>query len=237
MFKYVCAIFVVASLFCGVSYAQFGDIPTDERYVDVGFTADTRDKNLDITSVVPFYNGYAGVIVSQGTQEGVLDSQTIVARVQNGFRYHGLGFEGFVDSEWDQVKGTNTHEVGGFIRPGIKTLAGVTLSGGLGTYVENQAVRADLGLTDKDPETLPRLLGFVSAKYNGIPNTSLTTLFKYAPAYSFDESKYSVDGTIQYDLSDAVSLVKIIHWERDTDPIVESAGSHYQASLNIRVQY
>ena len=230
---------LVALMLVGIkcaSAAGFADIPHDERILDIGITADKRDKNIDVTGVVPFYNGYVGAVVSQGFQEGVLDAQTVVTRIQNGFRYKTIGIEGFVDAEFDQVKGVNTHEVGGFVRPGILEVFGITASSGFGTYVENQTVREDLGLTDVDPVVLPRLLGFVSTKYDGIPNTSISALFKVAPAYSFDEIKYSIDATIAYDFSDKVGLAQSIHWEKDSDPIVESAGENYQIQLNARIK-
>ena len=232
----VLVILMMIGVVCNSNAAGFADLPHDERVLDIGLTSDKRDQNVDVAAVVPFYNGYAGAIVSQGFQEGVLDAQTIVTRVQNGIRYKGIGLEGFLDAEFDQVKGVNTHEAGGFVRPGIVKAFGISASSGFGTYVENQTVRADLGLTDVDPQVLPRLLAFVSAKYDAIPNTTLSALIKIAPAYSFDEVKYSVDATIGYDFSDKVGLAKTIHWEKDSDPIVESAGQNYQLTLNARIK-
>lgn len=233
----VLAFLMTIGIFCAESHAVgFADLPHNEKFIDIGFTGDKRDKSLDFAAVIPMYNGYAGAILSQGTQDGVLDSQTVVVRVQNGFKYQGLGLEGFLDYQMDQVAGVNTSEAGGFIRPAIVNWAGATISGGFGSYVENQAVRDDLGLESTDPETLPRLLGFVSVKYDAIPNTSIATLLKVAPSYSFDETKYSVDTTVLFDVSDRVGIVQTFHWEKDSDPIVESAGENYQIQLNVRIK-
>ena len=230
-------IFALLAIFTTSTFAQFADLPHDSAFVDLGYTADSRDKQYDLTAIAPIYNGWLGGNISQSTQAGVLDAQTIVLHAQNGFRWGDLGIEAFGDMEWNQVRGTNTKSVGGFIRPGIVTWWDhLIVSGGLGSMVENEAVRAELGLTATDPVTLPRALGFISAKWTGVPRLTATGLLKVMPVFAFDALKWSVDVTGLYEITEDIGIAQTLHFERDSAPIVESAGQNWQLKLSARVQ-
>lgn len=220
--------------------AQFADLPHDEAFIDLGYSADKRDRQYDVTAVVPIWNGWLGTNVSQSMQDGELDAQTIILHAQNGWRIKelgNLGVEGFGDAEWNQVRGTDTKSFGGFIRPGILKYEAFTLSGGLGSMVENEAVRAELGLKDTDPVTLPRALGFVSLKWTVVPDkTTVTALLKGMPTFAFDEMKWTLAVTALHEITENVSLGQTFYFDKDTAPVIESAGENWQLRFAGRIQ-
>ena len=222
-----------------LTFAQFGDLAHDEKFVELGLVADNAQQQFDATSIIPLHHGWIGVNLSQAYQESELDQQVIVAHIQEGFRIkrlNGLGIEAFADGEWNSTKGTNTHGVGGFIRPVILTIGDLAVSGGLGSFVENEAVRAELGLKETDPVVLSRYLGFVSARYTGIPNSTITALLKTTPAYDFRDWQASLEVTGILEITDGIALSQTVLFEKDSDPVVGISGNQFQAKLGLRVQ-
>lgn len=224
------------------AFAQFGDLAHDEKFVELGLVADNAQQQFDATSIIPLHNGWLGVNLSQAYQESELDQQVIVAHIQDGFRWKrfaNVGIEAFADGEWNSTKGTNTHGVGGFIRPGILKFLedNLMISGGLGSLVENEAVRAELGLKDTDPVVLSRYLGFVSARYTGIPNSTLTALLKTTPAYDFRDWQASLEITGILEITDGnLAFSQTVIFEKDSDPVVGISGNQFQAKFGLRVQ-
>jgi len=219
--------------------AQFGDLAHDEKFVELGLVADNAQQQFDATSIIPLRHGWIGVNLSQAYEESELDQQVIVAHIQDGFRVdrlNGLGIEAFADAEWNSTKGTNTHAVGGFIRPGILSIGDLAVSGGLGSFVENEAIRAELGLEETDPIVLNRYLGFISARYTGIPNSTVTALLKTTPAYDFRDWQASVELTSILEITDGIALSQTVLFEKDSDPVMGISGNQFQAKLGLRVQ-
>ena len=233
-------IFLIALfLFPHWALAQFGDLAHDEKFVQLDLVADNAQQQFDATSIIPLHNGWLGVNLSQAYQESELDQQVIVAHIQDGFRWQrfaNVGIEAFADGEWNSTKGTNTHGVGGFIRPGIVSIGDLSVSGGLGSFVENEAVRAELGLKETDPIVLSRYLGFVSARYTGIPNSTLTALLKTTPAYDFRDWQASLEITSILDITDGIAFSQTVLLEKDSDPVVGISGNQFQAKFGLRVQ-
>ena len=233
-------IFLIALfLFPHLAVAQFGDLAHDEKFVQLDIAGDNAQQQFDATSIIPLHNGWLGVILSQAYQESELDQQVIVAHIQDGFRWKrfaNVGIEAFADGEWNSTKGTNTHGVGGFIRPGIVLIGDLAISGGLGSFVENEAVRAELGLKETDPIVLSRYLGFVSARYTGIPNSTLTALLKTTPAYDFRDWQASLEITSIFEITDGIAFSQTVLLEKDSDPVVGISGNQFQAKFGLRVQ-
>ena len=231
---------VVSVLFASQNiYAQFGDLAHDEKFVELGLVADNAQQQFDATSIIPLHHGWIGVNLSQAYESSELDQQVIVAHIQDGLRWEklgNLGIEVFADGEWNSTKGTNTHAVGGFIRPGILSIGDLAVSGGLGSFVENEAVRAELGLEETDPIVLNRYLGFVSARYTGIPNSTVTALLKTTPAYDFRDWQASVELTSIFEITDGIALLQTVLFEKDSDPVVGISGNQFQAKFGLRVQ-
>lgn len=230
----------LALMFTSVpAMAQFGDLAHDEKFVELGLVADNAQQQFDATSIIPLHHGWIGVNLSQAYESSELDQQVIVAHIQDGLRWEklgNLGIEVFADGEWNSTKGTNTHAVGGFIRPGILSIGDLAVSGGLGSFVENEAIRAELGLEETDPIVLNRYLGFISARYTGIPNSTLTALLKTTPAYDFRDWQASLEISGILEVTDGIALSQTVLFEKDSDPVVGISGNQFQVKLGVRVQ-
>lgn len=235
----ILTLLITLFLFPHFAVAQFGDLAHDEKFVELGLVADNAQQQFDATSIIPLHHGWLGVNLSQAYESSELDQQVIVAHIQDGFRIeklNGLGIEAFADAEWNSTKGTNTHAVGGFIRPGILSIGDLAISGGLGSFVENEAIRAELGLEETDPIVLNRYLGFVSARYTGIPNSTITALVKTTPAYDFRDWQASLELTSILEITDGIALSQTVLFEKDSDPVVGISGNQFQAKFGLRVQ-
>ena len=234
--KYIFVILTLIAVFATHTFAQFGDLAHDEALVDFGVVADNAQQQFDLTGIQPLHNGWLGVNLAQAYEGGDLDQQIIVAHIQDGLRFKGVGIEAFADGEWHSTKGTNTHAVGGFLRPGIFRSEALAVSGGFGSFVENEAVRAELGLEDTDPIVLSRYLAFVSARYTGLPNSTLTALLKTTPAYDFRDWQASLEITGILELTDSVSLSNALIFEKDSDPVIGISGNQFSSKLSVRMQ-
>lgn len=235
----IVAMFIVLMFAPVPTMAQFGDLAHDEKFIQLDLAGDNAQQQFDATSIIPLHHGWIGVNLSQAYESRELDQQVIVAHIQDGFRIeklNGLGIEAFADAEWNSTKGTNTQAVGGFIRPGILSIGDLAVSGGFGSFVENEAIRAELGLEDTDPIVLNRYLGFVSARYTGIPNSTVTALLKTTPAYDFRDWQASVELTSILEITDGIALSQTVIFEKDSDPVVGISGNQFQAKLGLRVQ-
>jgi hypothetical protein len=198
--------------------AQFDDIPHDNITVDLGLAGDRGSQSNSLTAVIPYkqVNGWVGVHALRTIAGDDVLSDVLKAHAQGGLRFGTFGVELFVDAERDKQKGTDlTTAIGYFIRPGIYEKDGWQVSGGAGNFIENTAVREELGLTDAD-ESAVRWLAFASVDYRGV-----TTLVKATPITDFSDFQLEVSPSINFALKQNISLGLSAVWEYDSDPLTE----------------
>lgn len=234
-----CLLVMLTVFFSSLSvFASFDDLNTDSTYIDVALQLEGDYKVYDITGMYPFVNGWAGLQLSQIMSEGKLENQDILAHIQNGFRFteFDIGIEAFIDAEYNSTKGTDTHAIGAFFRPAIIKRGHFIVSGGAGSFVENEDVRADLGLKETDATVLTRWIAFVSAKYNPYDNVEITGLLKTTPAYDLRDWQNVLTLGAQVQLNNRYSVGSTWKIDQDSHPVdITISKVQWQLSTNLRI--
>jgi len=225
-FLFVVFFILIANCACG----QFADIPSDEKTVAIGISGDRGSQTHAATAVVPLQsiNGWIGVHGIQTLSDQDVISEIYKARVQGGLRLFNVGLDGFLDTERNKQAGTSLQtQIGYFFRPAVYQTEHLRISGGVGNFVENTQARKELKLKSKE-EIDVRWIAFASVGYRGI-----TTLIKITPEIALDDFEFSLDPSIDFELSENVSLGTKARLSYESQPLTESWQVGYSAVLKL----
>ena len=154
------------------AHAQWEEIPDAGLTVDLGGTANTKASALTGQSIYAGERGWAGVQISQITAAGEVITQNLDARVQSGFDVLGeVSVQGFIAAERDMQSALTT-ATGAYFRKVVE-FGRLDFILGIGSFVEREQLRSELGLDKTAPTVLPYWLWSVSTAYDFRDNVGI----------------------------------------------------------------
>lgn len=156
---------VIAMLFTSQNiFAQWEEIPSAGVTVDFAGTANDKAAAYTGTALWATKNLWAGVQYSQIRADDEIKSEDLAARLQGGVNFMGISLQGFVEAERDMSSELITST--GFYFRKVLEIKKLDLVLGVGSLIEREDVRADIGYEDSEATVLPYYLWSVGAEYD-----------------------------------------------------------------------
>ena len=163
--------FVVVLFFAMTAPAQWEEVPEAGTTIDFGGTANADAQAFTGQAIHAGKKYWAGVQANQINADGEVKTQDLAARLQGGFDFYGVSLQGFIEAERD-TQSEFTTATGAYFR-GIVAVKKLDFIIGIGSFVEREQVRAELGLDETAPTTLPYWLWSIGTDYNIRDNVGL----------------------------------------------------------------
>lgn len=190
-------------LWSGMAHAQFDPAEGDSIAIDVGVggTSGTQSHNFGIYVPIDQINGVARATIQQAIVDSEVISDAKSAYVEGGVDWKGANFRLFVEANQNLELGLErSMRYGWFVRPVSYEKDGLLISGGVGTFLQDQAVAADLRMKLSEPTTI-NLLAFALVRYHGV-----STLIRYTPDAKFTRQSIEFAPTTIINVKDQVDL-------------------------------
>ena len=156
--------FMAVLFFTADTFAQWEEIPSRGTTVDFAGTFNNKANAFTGTAIHAGATYWAGVQGSQIAADGEIKSQDMAARAQGGVGFLGVSAQFFIEA----TRGMETEiatATGGYIRKVVEfNKLAVIL--GVGSFIEREEYRADLGLDETAPSVLPYWLWSAGTEYD-----------------------------------------------------------------------
>ena len=196
----------------------------DERQVLIGVSGVNDTVSNSALVILPVDNdtarGWVGVFYQQSTANGEIVSDIRNAHIEAGVDVgvQGLSVNAFSEINSDRERGIAKQlQVGGFGRYAF-AVQQTDVAVGFGNFLENEEVRAELGLKDTDSNVSRWLL------YASTEIFHVDLLARMTPKLDFSDVQVSLEPKMTFDLDklgDNVSVVASAIIDIDSHPIVE----------------
>ena len=203
-----------------MGFAHSSEIYEDtSRHVGFGVSGGGNTGSLSVTGVVPYedekWKGWLGGYAQQINEGTEIQSQTINARTEAGYKFtERISVNGFVDGTRDKLRGIDRQmQVGGFVLADVLETDLVSVSVGVGNYLENKTARADLELEDTDP-TVVRLLA-----YGKVSGYGQTLIIKTTPQIDFSDLQVELQPKFAYSVAENIDLALALVVGYETKPL------------------
>lgn len=146
------------------TFAQWEEIPSRGTTVDFAGTANDEAAAYTGRAIWAAKNLWAGVQYSQIRADNEIKSEDLAARLQGGIDFLGVSLQGFVEVERDMSSELTTG-TGLYFRK-VLEIEKLDIVLGVGSLIEREDVRADIGYEESEVTVLPYYLWSVGAAYD-----------------------------------------------------------------------
>lgn len=196
---------VIAMLFATTNtFAQWEEIPSQGTTVDFAGTANNKAAAYTGTAIWATKNLWAGVQYSQIRADDEIKSEDLAARLQGGVDFIGISLQGFVEVERDMSSELTTGT--GFYFRKVLEIQKLDIVLGVGSLIEREDVRADIGYEDSEATVLPYYLWSVGAEYDVNNTVGLHARVIAQPEGRFRHYKGTAEFGTDIVLSDVLTL-------------------------------
>lgn len=178
-------------LLCIPLYAQWEEIPSAGTTIDFAGTFTEDANSFATTTIFAHKNFWIGGNATQIASSEEVISQDIAVRTQFGIDFLGISSQFFIESQRDMMS-DNVLSSGFYLRK-VHEVNKLDLVFGVGTFVERDQVRQDLGLDATDPTVFPYWLFSLGSEYDVSKTVGLHGRVIGTPKADFEHWKGTLD--------------------------------------------